>query len=123
DPLEGVEQQGIAPAVERGPVDESTSARHEDALDLEKYFAGAPVAQLDRALASGARGREFESPWARHLISKNQLIGETTSSVLLRSTAFLGTLGNNWLSRRFTASRCAITLACVYTSRVVAMSE
>src|SRR5208283_6083835 len=29
-------------------------------------FLCAPVAQLDRALASGARGREFESPWARH---------------------------------------------------------
>jgi hypothetical protein len=33
----------------------------------ESKFPCAPVAQLDRALASGARGREFESPWARHL--------------------------------------------------------
>ena len=75
--------------------DGSTGARHEDALNLEKSYAGAPVAQLDRALASGARGREFESPWARHLILNNQLIGETTTFVLLRSTTFLGTLGNN----------------------------
>jgi hypothetical protein len=35
----------------------------------------------------------------------------------------LGTLGNNCPSRMFTASRCAITLACVYTWRVVAKSE
>ena len=48
------------------PLDGSTSARQEDALNLKKSYAGAPVAQLDRALASGARGREFESPWARH---------------------------------------------------------
>ena len=37
-------------------------------LELERWLSlCAPVAQLDRALASGARGREFESPWARHL--------------------------------------------------------
>ena len=29
-------------------------------------FMNAPVAQLDRALASGAKGREFESRRARH---------------------------------------------------------
>ncbi len=27
----------------------------------------APIAQMDRALASGAKGQRFESSWARHL--------------------------------------------------------
>ena len=27
----------------------------------------APIAQLDRALPSGGRGREFESSWAHHI--------------------------------------------------------
>lgn len=32
----------------------------------DKIPAYAPIAQLDRALASGARGRKFEPCWARH---------------------------------------------------------
>ncbi len=30
----------------------------------------APVAQLDRALVSGTRGRAFESPQARHIFQE-----------------------------------------------------
>ena len=45
---------------------------------------------------------------------------DATSSTTALSTDFLGTLGNNRLSRRFTASRWAITRACVYASKVVA---
>ena len=71
----------------------------------------APVAQLDRALASEARGRAFESPRARHLILKNQLVGVAASALFLLPSAFLGTLGNNCSSSRCTASRCAIRLA------------
>lgn len=38
----------------------------------EKYVA--PVAQLDRALPSGGRGREFESRRVRHLLAKITLL-------------------------------------------------
>ena len=35
----------------------------------QKRITQAPVAQLDRALASGAKGREFESRQARQFLS------------------------------------------------------
>src|SRR5260370_13683522 len=52
--------------------------------------------------ASGARGREFESPWARHLILKNQLIGDTASLYGHSRRPFwehLGTIGSQGGSR------------------------
>ena len=38
------------------------------ARKVKRTSLSAPVAQLDRALASEARGREFESPRARHFL-------------------------------------------------------
>ena len=54
-------------------------------------FLCAPVAQLDRALASGARGREFESPWARHLIPTATIIYATFLTALF--WCIFGTFG------------------------------
>ena len=41
--------------------------------NLLSFFA--PIAQLDRALASGAKGQRFESSWARQ-INRTQEVGE-----------------------------------------------
>src|SRR5258708_18619036 len=47
----------------------------------------APVAQLDRALASEARGRVFESRRAHHLILKYQLVGESFREIATGASA------------------------------------
>src|ERR1700730_2921102 len=60
---------------------------------------GAPVAQLDRASAFEAEGRGFESLRARHLLLKNQLVGEATSAVFLLPSAFLGPKPSSTLGR------------------------
>ena len=39
----------------------------------------APIAQLDRALASGAKGCRFESCWAHHSTRLHLAYGETKS--------------------------------------------
>ena len=37
---------------------------------LQTYLEDAPIAQLDRAFASGAKGQGFESLWARRIRTK-----------------------------------------------------
>jgi hypothetical protein len=43
-------------------------------VGLVNWFLGAPVAQMDRAVASGATGRRFESCQAYQLSSRSRLL-------------------------------------------------
>ncbi len=56
---------------------------HSLAVDYNIFVICVPVAQLDRALASGAKGRGFESRQARHFFLQLESLSKTGVVLLI----------------------------------------
>ncbi len=84
-----------------------TLSHSEPITGIANGLCSAPVAQLDRALASGAKGRRFESCRARHFSPR---VPAATSSSLTFKSRFLAygskALHNEICAQDAAASRC-----------------